>query len=231
MFLTQLNEVPSPTNPLGIKVGGEGGTTGALAAVVNAVGAPRPTGMGPANADNTASGMASNPPNERPFIEEYFMTVDLQLINFPGAPNLPIFIAQEKGFFEDAGVAPVLNTTPSSTYQIEHLMNGNTRSLAPPSTTSSPIQKAKAPWRLTKRQTSSLSWGDTARTHSWSHHTSRVSPTLRAKRLSLTRWRRGSPLFYTECSTTPVFPDDVTMVEVGATPDRGTVRPGNTRAR
>ena len=37
MFLTQLNEVPSPTNPLGIKAGGEGGTTGALAAVVNAV--------------------------------------------------------------------------------------------------------------------------------------------------------------------------------------------------
>ena len=29
------------------------------------------------------------------------MTVDLQLINFPGAPNLPIFIAQEKGFFEE----------------------------------------------------------------------------------------------------------------------------------
>ena len=52
------------------------------------------------------------------------MTADLQLINFPGAPNLPIFIAQEKGFFEDAGVAPILNTTPSSIYQIEHLMNG-----------------------------------------------------------------------------------------------------------
>lgn len=37
MFLTELNEVPSPTNPLGVKAGGEGGTTGALAAVVNAV--------------------------------------------------------------------------------------------------------------------------------------------------------------------------------------------------
>ena len=52
------------------------------------------------------------------------MTIDLQLINFPGAPNLPIFIAQEKGFFADAGVSTVLNTTPSSAYQIEHLMNG-----------------------------------------------------------------------------------------------------------
>ena len=36
-FETALNEVPSPTNPLGIKAGGEGGTTGALAAVANAV--------------------------------------------------------------------------------------------------------------------------------------------------------------------------------------------------
>ena len=36
-FLTELNEVHSPTNPLGIKAGGEGGTTGALAAVVNAI--------------------------------------------------------------------------------------------------------------------------------------------------------------------------------------------------
>lgn len=33
MFATAINEVPSPTNPLGVKAG----TTGALAAVVNAV--------------------------------------------------------------------------------------------------------------------------------------------------------------------------------------------------
>jgi carbon-monoxide dehydrogenase large subunit len=30
-------EIPSPTNPLGIRAGGEGGTTPALAAVINAV--------------------------------------------------------------------------------------------------------------------------------------------------------------------------------------------------
>jgi len=46
MFLTALNEVPSPTNPLGIKAGGEGGTTGALATVANAVvDALRPFGV------------------------------------------------------------------------------------------------------------------------------------------------------------------------------------------
>ena len=37
MFHTALNEVLSPTNPLGIKSGGEGPTTPALAAVINAI--------------------------------------------------------------------------------------------------------------------------------------------------------------------------------------------------
>ena len=36
-FSTEISEVPSPTNPLGIRAGGEGGTTPALAAYVNAI--------------------------------------------------------------------------------------------------------------------------------------------------------------------------------------------------
>jgi len=36
-FRTELNEVPSPTNPLGVKAGGEGGTTPAPAVISNAV--------------------------------------------------------------------------------------------------------------------------------------------------------------------------------------------------
>ncbi|MGH7153547.1 MAG: xanthine dehydrogenase family protein molybdopterin-binding subunit, partial [Acetobacteraceae bacterium] len=36
-LLTELSEVPSPTNPLGMRSGGEGGTTPALAAVINAI--------------------------------------------------------------------------------------------------------------------------------------------------------------------------------------------------
>ena len=36
-FDTEISEVPSPTNPLGIRAGGEGGTTPALAVVINAV--------------------------------------------------------------------------------------------------------------------------------------------------------------------------------------------------
>ncbi|MDH5748465.1 MAG: xanthine dehydrogenase family protein molybdopterin-binding subunit [Rhodospirillales bacterium] len=45
-FKTRLNEVHSPTNPLGIKAGGEGGTTPALAVVINAiVNALRPYGV------------------------------------------------------------------------------------------------------------------------------------------------------------------------------------------
>ncbi len=46
MFETTLNEVPSPTNPLGIKAGGEGGTTPALAVITSAiVDALRPLGV------------------------------------------------------------------------------------------------------------------------------------------------------------------------------------------
>ena len=45
-FSTALNEVPSPTNPLGVKAGGEGGTTPALAVLVNGfVDALRPCGV------------------------------------------------------------------------------------------------------------------------------------------------------------------------------------------
>jgi len=36
-FLTEISEVPSPLNKLGIRAGGEGGTTPALAVVVNAI--------------------------------------------------------------------------------------------------------------------------------------------------------------------------------------------------
>jgi len=36
-FTTEISEVPSPTNPLGLRGGGEGGTTPALGAVVNAI--------------------------------------------------------------------------------------------------------------------------------------------------------------------------------------------------
>ena len=36
-FRTELSEVPSTTHPLGIRPGGEGGTTPALAVVINAV--------------------------------------------------------------------------------------------------------------------------------------------------------------------------------------------------
>ena len=45
-FATVLNEVPSPTNPLGVKAGGEGGTTPAPAVVAGAIAdALRPLGV------------------------------------------------------------------------------------------------------------------------------------------------------------------------------------------
>jgi carbon-monoxide dehydrogenase large subunit len=36
-FDTLLSEVPAPTNPLGVRSGGEGGTTPALAVAINAI--------------------------------------------------------------------------------------------------------------------------------------------------------------------------------------------------
>jgi carbon-monoxide dehydrogenase large subunit len=36
-FDTEISEVPSPTNPLGIRAGGEGGTTPALGVYINAI--------------------------------------------------------------------------------------------------------------------------------------------------------------------------------------------------
>ena len=50
--------------------------------------------------------------------------INLDVIAFPGAPNLPIFIAQEKGFFEQAGVKVNLTTTPNSAFQAENLAAG-----------------------------------------------------------------------------------------------------------
>jgi carbon-monoxide dehydrogenase large subunit len=45
-FLTRLNQVPSPTNPLGVKAGGEGGTTPAPAVIASALAdALRPLGV------------------------------------------------------------------------------------------------------------------------------------------------------------------------------------------
>jgi ABC-type nitrate/sulfonate/bicarbonate transport system substrate-binding protein len=52
------------------------------------------------------------------------VTQSIELICFPGAPNLPIFVAREKGFFEKAGVAINLTTTPSSAFQAENLASG-----------------------------------------------------------------------------------------------------------
>lgn len=50
--------------------------------------------------------------------------VSLEVIAFPGAPNLPIFVAREQGLFEHAGVSVNLSTTPNSAYQAENLASG-----------------------------------------------------------------------------------------------------------
>ena len=49
----------------------------------------------------------------------------LKVIAFPGAPNLPVFAAIERGFFAEAGVTVDLTTTPSSVFQFEKLAAGD----------------------------------------------------------------------------------------------------------
>ncbi len=53
------------------------------------------------------------------------MTHSIRIIAFPGAPNLPIFVAQEEGFLADEGVEITLELTPSSIYQAEQVAAGN----------------------------------------------------------------------------------------------------------
>lgn len=48
----------------------------------------------------------------------------IRLICFPGAPNLPVFTAMELGMFAAEGVAIDLTTTPSSVYQMAQLIDG-----------------------------------------------------------------------------------------------------------
>ena len=48
----------------------------------------------------------------------------IELICFPGAPNLPIFAAQKHGFFAREGIAVNLTTTPNSAFQAQNLAAG-----------------------------------------------------------------------------------------------------------
>lgn len=49
---------------------------------------------------------------------------EIRVIAFPGAPNLPVFAALERGYFVDEGLAVSLTTTPSSVFQIEKFHAG-----------------------------------------------------------------------------------------------------------
>jgi ABC-type nitrate/sulfonate/bicarbonate transport system substrate-binding protein len=50
---------------------------------------------------------------------------DLNIIAFPGAPNLPVFVAQSFGYFAEADIGVRFETTPSSVYQFEQFGSGS----------------------------------------------------------------------------------------------------------
>jgi ABC-type nitrate/sulfonate/bicarbonate transport system substrate-binding protein len=51
-------------------------------------------------------------------------TKPLSLIVFPGGFNWPIWVAQEKGFFERSGIAVTVTPTPNSVFQLTGLIDG-----------------------------------------------------------------------------------------------------------
>ena len=48
----------------------------------------------------------------------------IELITFPGAPNLPIFAALEHGYFAEQGLDVRMSHTPNSAYMAQELVNG-----------------------------------------------------------------------------------------------------------
>ncbi|MCK9913459.1 ABC transporter substrate-binding protein [Microbacteriaceae bacterium K1510] len=52
------------------------------------------------------------------------MPSEVRVIAFPGAPNLPVFAALERGYFAEEGVDVALTTTPSSVFQMEKFNEG-----------------------------------------------------------------------------------------------------------
>lgn len=48
----------------------------------------------------------------------------LQVIGFPGGPNWPLWVAEEKGFFSQQGLRVQFTPTPSSTFLVRGLMDG-----------------------------------------------------------------------------------------------------------
>ena len=150
------------------------------------------------------------------------MTVDLQLINFPGAPNLPIFIAQERGFFEEAGVAPVLNTTPSSTYQIEHLMDDKYQIAGTAIDNVVAYVEGQGAVAFDERPDVFAFMGATQLELSFV-----VAPDiknfadLKGKTVALDAMATGFAfILYRMLDNADISRDDLTMVQVGATPDR-----------
>ena len=63
------------------------------------------------------------------FVASFFVTgagaeTALRVILFPGAQNLPMWVAEEKGFFRDEGLAVAITPTPNSVFLVKSLLDG-----------------------------------------------------------------------------------------------------------
>ena len=134
-FVTEIAEVISPTNPLGIKAGGEGGTTPALAVMVNGIlDALKDFGVAdlqmPATPERVWRAIQNGKAVKAGSTHRGTKTManaapkTIRVIAFPGAPNLPTFAAIEQGYFADEGLTVEVTTTPSSVFQAQKIAAG-----------------------------------------------------------------------------------------------------------
>ena len=85
--------------------------------------------------------------------------LQLRVIAFPGAPNLPTFTAIEHNQFSQRGFDVDLELTPSSIYQAEQTSAGNFDIICTAFDNVVAYGSGQALQRLARALTMSLSWG------------------------------------------------------------------------
>jgi ABC-type nitrate/sulfonate/bicarbonate transport system substrate-binding protein len=155
----------------------------------------------------------------------------IELICFAGAPNLPIFAAQEKGAFEDSGVTVNLTTTPSSVYQAEHLIDGTFQMAGTAFDNIVAYQEGQGAFKPATPPDLFVFMGATQVQLAFiTAPDVKTYPDVKGRKLALDALSTGFAfILYEMLARGGLGPDDYEMVAVGATPKRWeSVRDGET---
>ena len=147
---------------------------------------------------------------------------EIELIAFPGAPNLPIYAADRLGFFENLGVQVNLTTTTSSPYQVENLVAGKFQIAGTAIDNVIAYQEGQGAIELNREPDLFVFMGATKIELSFA-----VSPDigsyedLKGKTLAMDALATGFAfVLYHMLEQAGLTPEDTTLVAVGATPQR-----------